>query len=33
MNNMWKRTTQEGLWFVGGSCANCRRIYSRYVAL
>ena len=32
MNNMWKRTDQEGLWFVGGSFTNCR-IYSRYVAL
>ncbi len=32
MNNMWKRTPQEGLWFVGGSFTNCR-IYSRYVAL
>jgi putative flavoprotein involved in K+ transport len=32
MNNMWKRTPQEGLWFIGGSFANCR-IYSRYVAL
>ena len=32
MNNMWKRTPQEGLWFVGGSFANCRT-YSRYVAL
>ena len=32
MNNMWKRTTQEGLWFVGGSFANCR-IFSRFVAL
>jgi cation diffusion facilitator CzcD-associated flavoprotein CzcO len=32
MNNMWKRTAQEGLWFVGGSFANCRT-YSRYVAL
>ena len=32
MNNMWKRTAQQGLWFVGGSFANCR-IYSRYVAL
>jgi cation diffusion facilitator CzcD-associated flavoprotein CzcO len=32
MNNMWKRTAQEGLWFVGGSFANCR-IYSRVVAL
>jgi putative flavoprotein involved in K+ transport len=32
MNNMWKRTPQEGLWFVGGSFANCR-IYGRFVAL
>jgi putative flavoprotein involved in K+ transport len=32
MNNMWKRTAQEGLWFVGGSFANCRT-YSRYVAM
>ncbi len=32
MNNMWKRTAQEGLWFVGGSFSNCR-IFSRYVAL
>ena len=31
MNNMWKRTPQEGLWFVGGSFTNCRT-YSRYVA-
>jgi putative flavoprotein involved in K+ transport len=32
MNNMWKRTAQEGLWFVGGSFTNCRT-YSRYVAI
>jgi cation diffusion facilitator CzcD-associated flavoprotein CzcO len=32
MNNMWKRTAQEGLWFAGGSFANCRT-YSRYVAV
>ncbi len=32
MNNMWRRTAQEGLWFVGGSFANCR-IFSRFVAL
>ena len=32
MNNMWKRTPQEGLWFVGGSFTNCR-IYSRVVSL
>ncbi|MCE9639233.1 MAG: NAD(P)/FAD-dependent oxidoreductase [Betaproteobacteria bacterium] len=32
MNNMWKRTPQKGLWFVGGSFSNCR-IFSRLVAL
>ena len=32
MSNMWKRTPQQGLWFAGGSFANCRT-YSRYVAL
>jgi putative flavoprotein involved in K+ transport len=32
MSNMWKRTAQQGLWFVGGSFANCRT-YSRYVAI
>ena len=32
MNNMWKRTPQEGLWFCGGSFTNCRT-YSRYVAM
>jgi hypothetical protein len=32
MSDMRKRTAQEGLWFVGGSFANCRT-YSRYVAL
>lgn len=32
MNNMWKRSPQEGLWFVGGSFAQCRN-YSKYVAL
>jgi hypothetical protein len=32
MNNMWRRTPQEGLWFVGGSFSNCRT-YSRHVAL
>jgi cation diffusion facilitator CzcD-associated flavoprotein CzcO len=32
MSNMWKRTAQEGLWFVGGSFTSCRT-YSRYVAL
>lgn len=32
MSNMWKPTPQKGLWFVGGSFANCRT-YSRYVAV
>ena len=32
LRNMWKRTAQKGLWFVGGSFANCRT-YSRYVAI
>ncbi|WP_256868375.1 flavin-containing monooxygenase [Candidatus Entotheonella palauensis] len=32
MSNMWKRTAQRGLWFVGGGFNNCR-INSRYVAL
>jgi putative flavoprotein involved in K+ transport len=32
MSNMWKRTPQPGLWFVGGSFSNCR-IFARYVAL
>lgn len=32
MANMWKRTAQEGLWFMAGSLAQCR-IYSKYLAL
>ena len=32
MHNMWKRTAQEGLWFIAGSLAQCR-IYSKYLAL
>jgi len=32
MNNMWKRTAQEGLWFVGSGFAQCRQ-FSRFVAL
>ncbi len=32
MNNMWTRTAQEGLWFVGGGFNNCR-FYSKHVAL
>ena len=30
--NMWKRTPQDGLWFMGGALAQ-GRIYSLYVAL
>jgi cation diffusion facilitator CzcD-associated flavoprotein CzcO len=30
--NMWKRTAQEGLWFMAGSLIQCR-IYSKYLAL
>ncbi len=30
--NMWTRTPQEGLWFMGGALAQ-GRIYSKYVAL
>ena len=29
---MWKRTPQDGLWFIAGSLAQCR-IYSKYLAL
>ena len=32
MANMWKRTAQDGLWFIAGSLAQCR-IYSKYLAL
>ncbi len=32
LNNMYKRTLQEGLWFIGGGLAQCR-IYSKYLAL
>lgn len=32
MANMWKRTPQQGLWFMAGSLAQCR-IYSKYLAL
>jgi len=32
LRNMWKRTTQPGLWFTAGSLAQCR-IFSRYLAL
>ena len=30
--NMYKRTAQEGLWFIAGGLAQCR-IYSKYMAL
>ena len=32
LRNMWKRTNQEGLWFIAGSLAQCR-IFSKYLAL
>ncbi len=32
LNNMFKRTKQEGLWFIAGGLAQCR-IYSKYLAL
>jgi putative flavoprotein involved in K+ transport len=32
LRNMWRRTTQPGLWFTAGSLAQCR-IFSRYLAL
>ena len=32
LRNMWRRTGQPGLWFTGGSLAQCR-IFSRYLAL
>ena len=32
LRNMWRRTSQPGLWFTAGSLAQCR-IFSRYLAL
>jgi putative flavoprotein involved in K+ transport len=32
LNNMFKRTPQEGLWFIAGGLAQCR-INSKYLAL
>lgn len=32
LRNMWRRTAQEGLWFMAGSLAQCRT-YSRFLAL
>lgn len=31
VNNMWRETDQEGLWYMAGSFAQCRT-YSRYLA-
>src|SRR3954447_15074565 len=31
LRNMWTRTPQAGLWFVGGAFSQAR-IYSRYIA-
>ncbi len=32
LRNLYKRTAQDGLWFIAGSLAQCR-IYSKYLAL
>ena len=32
LNNMFRRTPQEGLWFIAGGLAQCR-INSKYLAL
>ena len=32
LRNMWTPTGQPGLWFIGGSFAQCR-IYSKVLAL
>jgi putative flavoprotein involved in K+ transport len=32
LRNMWRRTRQPGMWFIGGSLAQCR-IYSKYLAM
>ena len=32
MSNMWKRTAQEGVWFMGGGLTQCR-VYSLHLAL
>lgn len=32
LQNMWRRTRQDGLWFIAGSLAQCR-IFSQYLAL
>ncbi|HEX6611615.1 MAG TPA: monooxygenase, partial [Hyphomicrobiaceae bacterium] len=32
LNNMYKRTPQQGLWFIAGGLSQCR-INSKYLAL
>ena len=32
LNNMYKRTPQEGVWFIAGGIGQCR-INSKYLAL
>ncbi|MFV0294736.1 MAG: monooxygenase, partial [Hyphomicrobiaceae bacterium] len=32
LNNMFKRTPQENVWFIAGSLAQCR-VYSKYMAI
>jgi putative flavoprotein involved in K+ transport len=32
LRNMWMETPQQGLWFTGGSFAQCR-MYSKYLAM
>ena len=32
LNNMYRRTPQQGLWFIAGGLAQCR-INSKYLAL
>ena len=32
LRNMWTRTPQPGLWFIGGAFSQAR-IYCRYIAL
>jgi putative flavoprotein involved in K+ transport len=32
LNNMYKRTSQQGVWFIAGGIGQCR-IHSKYLAL
>jgi len=32
LRNMWRKTSQPGLWFTGGSFSQCR-MYSKYLAM